>query len=141
MFDIRYVTMADKPFWFTLDPHLSEKEFNAKVRNNQGYVIGVDNQPIGILRYNLFWDNTPFVTLIKLQEAYHGKGFGSQAMNHWESEMQELGYKLVMTSTQSDEQAQHFYRKLGYVDSGCLLLNDKPAEIFFVKWQGIIMHN
>jgi len=133
MFEIRYATEEDKPFWFTLDQHLSEKEFNTKVRNSQGYIISVNNQPIGILRYNLFWDNTPFVTLIKLQEAYHGKGFGSQVMNHWENEMQELGYKLVMTSTQSDEQAQHFYRKLGYVDSGCLLLNGEPAEIFFVK--------
>ena len=134
MFEIRYSTKADKSFWFTLDPHMSEDIFDAKVRDKQGYIISVDGHPIGILRYNLFWDNTPFVTLIKLHEAYHSKGFGSQVMKHWECEMQELGYKLVMTSTQSDEQAQHFYRKLGYVDSGCLLLKSEPAEIFFVKW-------
>jgi len=48
--------------------------------------------------------------------------------------MQNLGYKLVMTSTQSDEQAQHFYRKIGYIDSGCLLLFKEPAEIFLVKY-------
>jgi len=134
MFDMRYVIETDKKFWFTLDRHISENEFKAKVRNKQGYVIYVENKPIGVLRYNLFWDNTPFVNLIELQEAYHGKGFGSQAMKCWESEMQSLNYELVMTSTQADEQAQHFYRKIGYIDSGCLLLRGEPAEIFFVKW-------
>jgi len=68
-----------------------------------------------------------------LHEAYCGKEFGTQAMKHWENEMQSLGYDLVMTSTQANEQAQHFYRKLGYNDSGCLLLHNDPAEIFFVK--------
>ena len=69
-----------------------------------------------------------------MYEAYYGKGFGTKAMNHWEHEMQTSGYKLAMTSTQADEKAQHFYRKLGYKDSGCLLLSDDPLEIFFVKY-------
>lgn len=38
-----------------------------------------------------------------------------------------------MTSTQSDETAQHFYRKLGYVDAGALLLQDEPLEIILTK--------
>ena len=55
----------------------------------------------------------------------------------WEDEMRGLGYKMVMTSTQADEQAQHFYRKLGYVDRGCLVLDGTPfeqaQEIFMIK--------
>jgi ribosomal protein S18 acetylase RimI-like enzyme len=80
------------------------------------------------MRYNLFWDNTPFLTLIYIDDAYQGKGYGRQAMLHWENEMRELGYKMVMTSTQADEQAQHFYRKLGYLDRGCLVLDNTPCE-------------
>lgn len=38
-----------------------------------------------------------------------------------------------MTSTQSDETAQHFYRKLGYVESGSLLFENEPLEIIFRK--------
>lgn len=42
-----------------------------------------------------------------------------------------------MTSTQVDENAQHFYRKLGYQDAGGLLLNspgfEQPMELFLVK--------
>lgn len=47
--------------------------------------------------------------------------------------MKENGYHLVMTSMLSNEQAQHFYRKLNYVDSGSLLLKNEPLEIIFTK--------
>jgi GNAT superfamily N-acetyltransferase len=133
MFGIKYATQADKDFWFTLDRHITMQVYDSKVRDMQAYVIYDSDKPMGVLRYNLFWDNTPFCNLIELQEAYYGKGFGTQAMKHWENEMQTLGYSLVITSTQANEQAQHFYLKLGYKDTGCLLLNDDPAEVFFIK--------
>jgi hypothetical protein len=47
--------------------------------------------------------------------------------------MKSLGYEMVMTSTLANEQAQHFYRKLGYKDAGSLLLEDEPLEIIFTK--------
>ena len=134
---IRYVTQSDKPFWFSLDRHLSESEFLLKVRDNRGYVISMNGKPIGIMRYNLFWDNIPFLTLIEFEESCQRKGFGRQAMHYWENEMRDLSYKLVLTSTQADEQAQHFYRKLGYVDKGCICFDntplEQPLEIIMVK--------
>ncbi|MDR0653914.1 MAG: hypothetical protein LBG12_11520 [Synergistaceae bacterium] len=60
MVHIRYVSESDKPFWFTLDRHFSESEFALKVRDKRGYIISDGDTPIGIMRYNLFWDNTPF---------------------------------------------------------------------------------
>ena len=128
MLEIRYATENDKFFWFTLDKHLSDGEFALKVRDRRGYIISDGGNPIGIMRYNLFWDNTPFLTLIYIEETEQRQGFGRQAMLHWEDEMRGLGYKMVMTSTQADEQAQHFYRKLGYVDRGCLVLDGTPFE-------------
>ena len=137
MFEIKYATESDKPFWFTLDKHLSEDEFARKVRDKRGYIISDGENPIGIMRYNLFWDNTPFLTLIYITESCQGQGFGRKAMLYWENEMRGLGYKMVMTSTQSDEQTQHFYRKLGYIDRGSLILADtpfeQPQEIFMIK--------
>jgi GNAT superfamily N-acetyltransferase len=133
MFHINYVEEKDKDFWFLLDRHLQEQEFLLKVRDKRGYVIRDDDKPIGILRYGLFWDNTPFLNLIYFIENYRRKGFGKKAIIFWENEMRLLGYKAVMTSTQVDEEAQHFYRKLGYKDSGSLLLDDEPLEIIFTK--------
>ncbi len=43
------------------------------------------------------------------------------------------GFKICMTSTQANESAQNFYRKLGYKDAGCLLLEKEPLEIFLMK--------
>lgn len=137
MFFMDYATGKDKDFWFSLDRHMSENEFLLKVRDKRGYIIKDDEKPIGVLRYNLFWDNTPFLNLIYIEESYRRKGFGKIAMLHWEDEMHMLGYKVVMTSTQVDEDAQHFYRKLGYKDAGCLVMEipgyEQPLEMFMIK--------
>lgn len=137
MFSIDYVTEEDKAFWFSLDRHMAESEFLLKVRDKRGYIIKDDEKQIGVLRYNLFWDNTPFLSLIYFEEHYRRKGFGKKAMLHWEKEMEMQGYKAVMTSTQVDENSQHFYRKLGYKDAGCLVLDiqgyEQPLEMFMIK--------
>lgn len=131
--EIRYVQDSDKGFWFSLDRHFSEKEFEKKVRDRQGYVLFADNLPIGILRYNLFWDNTPFCTYLYISEKYQRNGYGKKLMNFWENEMKARNYDWLLISTQSDENAQHFYRSLGYEDCGCLIAPDQPMEIFLGK--------
>ena len=137
MFQIRYLEEEDKEFWYTLDRHLPEIEFQKKVTDKRGYIILDEEKPIGILRFNMFWDNTPFLTLIYIDFSYHKKGYGRKAMEFWEDEMTKQGYKMIMTSTQVDENAQHFYRKLGYKDCGCLVLDipdfEQPLEMFMAK--------
>lgn len=137
MFNIRFVESSDKEFWYSLDKHLPDKEFEKKIRDKMGYIVLKDEKPIGVLRYNLFWDNTPFLTLIFIDLPYQKKGFGYKAMNFWEQEMKKSGYGMVMVSTQVDEDAQYFYRKLGYKDCGCLVLDipnyEQPMEMFMIK--------
>lgn len=137
MIQIRYPTKEDKDFWFSLDKHLSPNEFERKVRDNMGYVLFEDNTPAGLLRYNLFWDNTPFCTMLFADWDKQKKGYGKQLMLHWEQQMKSMGYGMVMTSTQVDEDAQHFYRKIGFQDAGGLVLNipeyQQPMELFLVK--------
>ena len=50
--------------------------------------------------------------MLYLDENYRNKGIGRELVGFWETEMKIKGYELVMTSTLSNEQAQHFYRKL-----------------------------
>ncbi len=137
MTDIRYVSEEDKEFWFHLDLHHSEEEFNDKISRKMGYVLLDNNKPVGILRYNLFWDNIPFCTMLFVDKESRGKGYGKELVKHWEDDMKSKGFGMVMTSTQVDENAQYFFRKLGYLDAGCLLLNipgyEQSMEIFFTK--------
>ena len=52
---------------------------------------------------------------------------------YWENEMKEKGYKNVLTSTLSNEEVQHFYRKMGYKEIGGFNYLDEPLEIIFHK--------
>jgi ribosomal protein S18 acetylase RimI-like enzyme len=135
--NIRFVAPEDKSFWLSIDKHLSEAEFDKKVRDKQGYVLLIDEKPAGLLRYNLFWDNTPFCTLLFIEGQYQKRGYGCSLMEHWEKDMRAHGYGMVLTSTQVDEDAQHFYRKLGYKDCGGLTVDvpgyEQPMELIMVK--------
>ena len=135
--DIKYVSKENKEFWYQLDKHLPEAEFEKKIRDKQGYVLYEDGKPIGILRYNLFWDNTPFCTMLYVGNADQKKGYGRALMQFWEEDMKNRGYGMVMTSTRVDEEAQHFYRKLGYKECGGFTLDipgfEQPMEMILTK--------
>ena len=88
---------------------------------------------VGWLRWGLFWDEVPFMNLLHVEASRRGQGLGRLLVGEWERTCARAGHDTVMTSTVSAESAQHFYRKLGYVDAGCLLLPGEPAELFFVK--------
>ena len=137
MIKIRYVEASDKEFWYSLDKHLPETEFENKVYTKRGYVLSLNNKPVGLLRYNLFWDSVPFCTMIFIDCQYQGKGYGKQLIQYWENDMKRRGYEMLLTSTQVDEKAQHFYRKLGYTDCGGFVIDipqyAQPMEMFFIK--------
>lgn len=135
--EVRYAQMADQEFWYKLDRHLPEQEFANKVRDKQGYVIWDNGTRVGVLRYNLFWDNTPFCNMLFIDRDYQGRGYGRRLMEYWEKDMKSLGYGMVLTSTQVDEMAQHFYRKMGYKDCGGFVVDipgyEQPMELFMIK--------
>lgn len=137
MLHIRYVQQEDKVFWYSLDRHLPESEFDRKVSDQRGYVLLEDDVPVGLLRYNLFWDNTPFCTMLFIHWDHQRKGYGKMLMEHWEMDMASQGYGMLLTSTQVDEEAQHFYRKLGYKDCGGFVPTvpgyEQPMELFLEK--------
>ena len=58
-------------------------------------------------------------------------------MEYWEKDMNSQGYGMHLTSTQVDEDAQHFYRKLGYKDCGGLVIDipgyEQPMEMLLMK--------
>ena len=134
---IRPVEQWDKEEWYALDQHLPESVFDEKVRCGQGYVCVEGEKIIGVLRYNLFWDNTPFCTMLFIDSDYRNRNYGRQLMERWEQDMKAQGYGMLMTSTQVDEEAQHFYRKLGYKDCGGFVVDvpgyEQPMEMIMIK--------
>lgn len=130
---IRLAVMSDIEILDKYDKHISRKELENIVQLNRVYIAEEDGRFIGWLRYNLFWDNTPFMNMLYLLEDDRGRGYGRQFVEYWEEQMKLLGYEVVMTSTASDEYAQHFYNKLGYLTIGGFLLQEDPYEVILSK--------
>lgn len=133
MINIRYANSSDLDFWLTLDKHISKDELTKKINNNECLVILNDNEQVGILRYNLFWDNTPFVNMLYIKEEYHRNGYGKALMEYFHELMKSMGYKEVMTSTLENENGKYLYYSLGYQKTGSLFMDNEPEELILIK--------
>ena len=130
---IRYADFEDEAVLKEHDRHISEAELRNSIRAKRILVMYQEDDFVGWLRFGLFWDNIPFMNMLYILDGYRRKGSGSSLVAFWEKEMEKENYKQVLTSTQSDEQAQFFYRKTGYAECGALLLPGEPLEIIFRK--------
>ena len=135
--ELKVVTDSDKEFVMSIDKYIDDTGYSNRVYTKSGYVIWEENQRVGIMAHCILWDNLPFLNLIFVKEEYRNKGFAKKAIIYWENEMKNQGYKMTLISTQVDEEAQHLYRKLGYIDCGGLVFQntpfDQPMELFFRK--------
>ena len=133
MFDFIYAVKGCTEYLECNDNHISREILLRKMEEKEIIVLKEAEKIIGWLRYSLFWDNIPFMNMLMIEETYRKKGLGKMLITFWEKEMRVKGYKTVLTSTLSNESAQHFYRKQGYKDAGCLLLEEEGLEIVFKK--------
>lgn len=130
---IRHADISDIDIISEYDKHISKAEIKNSISLDRIYIAEENGRFIGWLRYNLFWDNTPFMNLLYIFEEHREKGFGKTLVGFWENEMSLLGYKTVMTSAQSDEYAQHFYSKLGYKAIGGFCPCEESYDLIFSK--------
>tara|TARA_A100001037_G_scaffold298034_1_gene320995 strand:- start:1305 stop:1718 length:414 start_codon:yes stop_codon:yes gene_type:complete len=133
MIEIRFATSQDYDYLVHNDRQIKPEVVKKKIEDAEIIVVLDDEQNIGWLRFNYFWDEIPFMNMLWIEEDYRRKGIGTRLVNFWETEIFQRDKNQVMTSTLSDETAQHFYRKLEYQDCGSLLLPDEALEIFFLK--------
>ena len=133
MIEIRFATSQDYDYLVHNDRQIKPEVVKKKIEDAEIIVVLDNEQNIGWLRFNYFWDEIPFMNMLWIEEDYRRKGIGTRLVNFWETEMFQRDKNQVMTSTLSDEAAQHFYRKLEYQDCGSLLLPDEALEIFFLK--------
>lgn len=115
------------------DHHITEATLKKKISDKEIIIAKSGNEILGWLRFGFFWDSIPFMNMLFIDEVHRSKGIGKKLVQFWESEMKKKRHKIVMTSSQSDEEAQHFYRKLGYADAGSLRLPKEPVEVIFIK--------
>ena len=130
---IRIAEEKDIPTLTCCDKHIHSAELQNVIRLQRIYLLEANQQFAGWLRYQLFWDNTPFMNLLYVLEGFRGNGYGKALVAHWEMQMKQFGYSTAMTSTSSHESAQHFYYKLGYHATGGFFPHGEPYEILLEK--------
>lgn len=137
MVNIRRATESHLKFWASVDERYNEKTVKKRILQGLAYLISEDEVPVGVISYAMLWDDLPFLSLIKILPKYRGRGIGREAIYAFERELKEEGFRALLTSTQTDEQAQFFYRAMGYEECGCLigdkLPEKQPMEMFFIK--------
>lgn len=131
--NIEYASQGQYAFFMEHDQHVSKDLIQSKIDRGEILVVRDFENVIGWLRFSYFWDNTPFMNMLYVDFDFRFKGIGKALVTFWEKEMKQKGFAMVMTSTMSNEKAQHFYRKMGYMDSGSLILDNTPLEIIFTK--------
>lgn len=130
---IDYANTGDVPFLAGNDRHVSQDLMDQKVGRREVLIARLDEAAVGFLRFNYFWDIIPIMNLLFVLAPYRRRGIGRNMVTFWEGQMNRCGHRRVLTSTQSNEQAQHFYRKLGYADIGGFVLPGEPLEIILYK--------
>ena len=130
---IRAATASDLPWLAEHDRHIGADEVSESVRRGRILLAEQDGQTIGWLRWSLFWDEIPFMNMLYLLVGFRRQGLGRVLVSRWEEDMRRQGHRRVMTSSQANEDGQHFYRRLDYQDAGALLLPGEPLEIIFIK--------
>lgn len=131
--NIRVAQKEDLSVLCQYDKHIAKDELVYCISRNRIYIAKEKGKFIGWLRYNLFWDNTPFLNMVYILNDYRQRGFGKQFVDYWEKQMKLLDYECVMTSTASDEYAQHFYHRLGYRTIGGFIYQSDPYEMILMK--------
>ncbi|MBN1622733.1 MAG: GNAT family N-acetyltransferase [Clostridia bacterium] len=122
--EIRKAVIGDIAEIILLDKHIESAMLMRCIEEGRIYIVCLNKLMAGYLRYGYLYDSFPFLNIIYLKDEFRGRGLGTSLMERWESDMKEMGYNIIYLSTQSDESAQHFYRKRGYEDIGAF----KPPE-------------
>ena len=130
---IRIAESGDLHFLKAHDKHISESELKNAIGRGHVLMAEKSGETVGWLRYNYFWDNTPFMNMLFISSEHRGKKYGTSLVAYWEGQMKNSGFNAVMTSTQANECAQHFYQKLGYKVIGGFLMGNEPYELMLAK--------
>ncbi len=130
---IRWADLADGPMLLAAERLIPEEKLLAALEQQRILVAVQEEALMGWLRFGWFWDSLPFMNLLFILPRYRRQGVGKKLVACWEAQMKILGHRQVLTSTQADEEAQHFYRNLGYHDAGTLHLTGQPLEWLLCK--------
>jgi len=128
-----YATQDDMPDIKVFDKHITGQMLAQAISDKRVLAFKSAGVVMGIARWNYFWDSIPFLNMLYVPDGYTHHGIGTELLKFWESEMKNQGHIRVFTSTMTQERGQHFFRKFGYRDIGCLYDEGEGLELILEK--------
>lgn len=133
---LRAASHSDLSFVHGLAPVADLELLRAKLPGGRLLMIEHAGEPAGFIEFHVLWETLPLIEVIVVREELRRRGIGRAAVRSWEREMAERSFPRAIVSTQANECAQHFWRRIGYRDCGSLELPDRPAELFLFRDTG-----
>jgi ribosomal protein S18 acetylase RimI-like enzyme len=131
---VRIATTADLEQVLSNELGLEPGVIESKIERGEVIVCDDAGQITGILRFQWFWDYLPFINYLWVEEGFRREGRGRRLIQALEEITHGKNYQRIMTSTQSNESAQDFYRALGFQDAGGFTMRDRPFELIMIKY-------
>ena len=123
---------SDLPFLGEVDGHVSHQVLADLVSLGRVMVAAVDGTTVGCLRWGMFWDEVPFMNFLWVVAERRRQGVGTTLVEAWKGLRSPLATTWCSLRPSRPSQ-RNICRRLGYVDSGALLLPDEPADLILRK--------
>lgn len=130
---LRAATEQDFSFLRAFSAGPDDETLRSQIREGRLRIIESAGEPVGFLKFYVIWEELPFLEVLMVREDRRRRGIGRDAVRAWEREMAARSFQQALISTQADETAQEFWRRIGYRDCGALTLPGKPAELFLFR--------
>jgi len=132
--EINYASIEDLEYLIQSDSHISSSVIERKIQDKLIIIIKLEEVCIWFIRFWFFWDEIPIMNMLKVNKWMRWKWLWRKIVEFWENEMKQRWHEWILTSTQENEEAQYFYRKIWYKDIGQFKLpNDDSNEILLYK--------
>ena len=134
---VRKCTSHDRDWLSAHDIHVAGPEWVARCINlGEYYIAEMDGEPVGFLRYSLFWGDIPYMDMIRVNEDRRRQGVGTALLRQWEADMLACGARMLMTSSVEDElEPQAWHKSHGFQPAGRIHFCpvDEVPEIFLIR--------
>jgi ribosomal protein S18 acetylase RimI-like enzyme len=130
---LRPANNADFGFLRAFSNEPSDEQLQAQIDQGRLRIIESEEGDVGFIKFCVLWEILPFIEVIIIRQDRRRCGLGTRAVRDWEREMAERCFRHTIVSTQANETAQIFWRRIGYQDCGSFTLPARPTELFLYR--------
>lgn len=121
------------------DHDVTIEHMRRKIENHEILVAVKENTVIAYLKLQYLWETKPFISIIKVDEAFRGQGIGRNLLAYLTYFLEMNGFNALYSSSQVNEiPPQEWHRKMGFIESGIIngINEGGIGELFFKLYIG-----